>query len=232
MKNVIKYIKFSIALALFFFGSLLKYIPVFIFKLDLNNISDQTSVLLTLFSNSISFIILVLMYRKSIIEGFKDLKQKKFKPLLDGFNIWFVGLMVMVFSNIIISWLNKGGTSTNEESIRFLITNFPYLTVLSIAIISPCIEELVFRKSFREIFNNKWIFIATSGLLFGALHVFLSPINSFVDYLYLIPYCSMGVAFSYMYYKTDNIMVPITMHIAHNTINAISTLLMAGVIIW
>jgi len=232
MKNIIKYIKFFVAIALFFFGSLLRYIPIFIFKLDLNNLTDKENVLLTLFSNLVSFIILVIMYRKSIAEGFKDLKSKKGKPVLEGFDIWFIGLMIMVISNVTISWFNKGSTSTNEESIRFLLKNFPYITIASVAILSPCIEEFVFRKSFNEIFNNKWIYLITSGLIFGALHVFLSPINSFIDYFYLIPYCSMGIAFAYMYYKTDNILVSVTMHIAHNSINVITTLLMAGAIIW
>lgn len=230
MKNIIKYTKFGIALSLFFFGTLLQYIPIFILKLDSNNLTINQSFYLTIFSNALCFTILVIMYRKSLVEGYKDLISKKGKPLLRGFEIWFIGLMIMVFSNVLISWLNGGNTSTNEESLRYTLKMFPILSSLSIAIFSPIIEELVFRKSFREIFHNKWIYLATSGLIFGALHVFLSPINSFVDYLFLIPYCSMGVAFCYMYYESDNIMVPISMHVMHNTINIISTLFLAGVI--
>jgi len=231
MKKYIKYIKFAVALTLFFFGSLLQYIPIFLFKINTNTMSNSTIVALSTFSNLICFSILVLMYRKSIIAGIKDLKEKKAKPLLDGFNYWFIGLMVMVLSNTIISFFNNGATSTNEESIKVML-NSSWLTILSVAIIAPVIEELVFRKSFRDIFKNKWIYLITSGILFGALHVLLSPINSFIDYLYLIPYCSMGLAFSYMYYKTDNIMTSIVMHVTHNTINAISTLILAGAIIW
>lgn len=231
MKKYIKYIKFVIAICLFFFGSIFKYIPVFLFKIDIKNMSNTTSIALTVFSNALSFIILIFMYRKSIIEGFKDLKKKKCNPLLDGFNYWFTGLMIMVLSNSIISLINGGVTSTNEEAVRNMLES-SWLAVLSVCILSPVIEELVFRKSFKDIFKNKWIYLATSGLIFGALHVFTSPVSSFVDYLYLIPYCSMGLAFSYMYYKTDNIMVPIVMHIAHNTINTISILLLAGVVLW
>ena len=230
MKNIIKYIKFGIALTFFFFGSLLQYIPILIFNLDPEKLTSEQGFYLNLFSNVLSFTVLIIMYRKSIIEGFKDLIKKKGKPLLRGFDIWFIGLMVMVISNFLISKLNSGNTSTNEESIRIMLQAFPVLASLSISIISPVIEELVFRKSFREIFNNKWIYILTSGVLFGALHVLLSPIYSFVDYLFLIPYCSMGVAFSYMYYESNNIMVPISMHVLHNTINIISTLFLAGVI--
>ncbi len=231
MKSLIKYIKFFISLTLFFFGSLLQLIPIFLFKINLDTASDFTRTSLTVFSNIIIVIILILMYRKDLIKGFKDLKEKKASPLGIGFNYWFFGLMIMVFSNFIISLFNQGGTSTNEESIRVIVNNFPVLALLSIALISPIIEELVFRKAFREIFENKWIYLFTSGVIFGGLHVFLSPIHSFVDYLYLIPYCSMGIAFAYMYYKTNNILVPITMHVMHNTLNVVSTILLAGAII-
>lgn len=231
MKTFNKYLKFFVALSLFFFGSLLKWIPILVFKLNTENMSQFTSIALTAFSNLASFIILVLMYRKSIITGIKALNKDKFKVLSTGFNYWFIGLMVMVISNTIITYFNNGGTSNNEESIRFLINSYPLLAIFLVAIISPCIEELVFRKSFRDIFNNKWMYICTSGLIFGALHILTGPVNSLIDYLYLIPYCSMGIAFSYMYYKTDNIAVPIAMHILHNTLNTIFTI-MAGAIIW
>lgn len=232
MKNSIKYIKFFSVITLFLFGSIFQYIPIFIFRLDPNNISVNTKVLLQLFSNFICVTILIILYRKSIIKGIKDLKNKNFKPLLKGFEIWFIGLMVMAFSNFIITWLNSGNTANNEESIRIMLKNSPYFASLSIVILAPIIEELTFRKSFREIFDNKWLYIATSGIIFGAIHIFLSPVNSIIDYLYIIPYCSMGVAFSYMYYETDNILVPITMHIMHNAITLISTLTMLGAIIW
>lgn len=231
MKKYIKYIKFTVALTLFFFGSLLQYIPILIFKINKETMSTSTSVALSTFSNIICFTILVLMYRKSIVEGIKDLKKKKYKPLLDGFNYWFIGLMVMVLSNTLISFINGGATSTNEESVRIMLSS-SWLTLLSISILSPVIEELVFRKAFSDIFKNKWVYLTLSGLLFGALHVLLSPVTSFIDYLYLIPYCSMGLAFAYTQYKTNNIIPSITMHIIHNTINAISVLFLAGVAIW
>ncbi len=235
MKNIIKkyskYIKFTIAILLFFFGSYLQYIPATIFKIDMNSISITTKNYLSIFSNSIIFITLVLFYIKDIISGIKDLINTKFKPLDKAFNYWFIGVAVMILSNFLIRLINNGGTSVNEESIRVLLDKSPILTILSLTFISPVIEELVFRKSFRDIFKNKWIYFFTSGIIFGALHVIMSPVNSFVDYLYLIPYCSMGLAFSYMYYKTDNITTSLTMHIFHNTLNVISTILLGGFIV-
>lgn len=232
MKKYIKYIKFFIAITLFFFGSLFQYIPIFLFKIDVNNISYLNKTLLSMFSNTVVFIILVAIYWKDIITGIKKLKDNNWKPLKIGFDYWFIGLMIMVLSNVVISLIKGGGTSTNEESIKTVLLAFPYLTIPYIAIISPCIEELVFRKAFKDIFKNKWAYILTSGLIFGSLHVFLSPVSSFIDYFYLIPYCSMGLAFAFMCYETDNIIVPISMHVLHNTLNIVSTLLLAGAIIW
>ena len=230
MKKYIKYIKCVVAFSLFFFGSLFQYIPILIFKIDINTMSNTTSVLLSTFSNFICFVTLVLLYRKDIINGIKDLKEKKGKPLSDGFNYWFIGLMIMVLSNTIISFFSQIGTSTNEESIRLLL-NSSWLATISIAVMAPVIEELVWRQSLYDVLKNKTAYVVTSGIVFGALHVFLNPITSFVDVLYLIPYCSMGLAFAYTQYKTKNIMASVTMHIIHNSLNVLSTLIFAGMII-
>ena len=232
MKKYIKYIKFAIALLLFFFGSYLRYIPIFLLKIDVNKASVITLNYLSIFSNALIFIILVLMYIKDIISGIKSLIHDRFKQLDKGFNYWFIGVVIMIISNMIISYFNNGGTSNNEESIRIFLEKSPVVAVIGIAILGPVIEELVFRKSFKDVFKNKWVYLFSSGIIFGALHVILSPINSFVDYLYLIPYCSMGIAFAYMYYDTDNIMTSITMHIFHNSLNVISTLLLGGFLLW
>jgi len=230
MKKYIKHIKCFIAFLLFFFGSLFKYIPILLFKIDINNISNSTSAVLSTFNNTICFIILVLMYRKNIIAGIKNLKEKKFKPLLDGFNYWFIGLMIMVLSNTLISMFSQIGTSTNEAQIRVLL-NSSWTTMISISLLAPVIEELVWRQSLYDVLKNKWYYLMVSGVLFGALHVISSPITSFIDILYLIPYCSIGVAFAYTQYKTKNIVVSITMHVIHNSLNLISTLILMEMII-
>lgn len=230
MKKYMKYIKLVSSLLIFFLHPLFQVIPILIFNIDLENISAKTNLYLQVFSSALSFIILIIMYRKDIINGIKDLKAKKCKPLLDGFNYWFIGLMIMVLSTTIIGLLSGNGTSSNESQIREMI-NTSWLTVISVSVLGPVIEELVWRQSLYDVFKNKWIYLLTSGVLFGALHVFGEPITSYVDILYLIPYCSVGVAFAYTQYKTKNIMASITMHVVHNTLNTISVLLFMGLMI-
>jgi len=111
-----------------------------------------------------------------------------------------------------------------------MISVSPVFMLLNTAILAPIIEELTFRKSFRIVFKNNIAFILISGIVFGALHVITSITNTY-DYLYLLPYCSLGIAFSYMYYKTDNIFAPIFMHFMHNSIMTILNILALGMIL-
>lgn len=228
LKKYSKYIKFVLALSLFFFGSLFQYIPIYLFNIDINSTSYTVVNYLGVFSNLLSCIILISFYYKDILNGIKNLRENKFKDLETGFNYWLVGVFVMIISNILIGLINGGSTSSNEESIILFLKQSPIIATIGIAIIGPIVEELVFRKSFRDVFKNKWIYLFASGIIFGALHVILSPINSIIDYLYLVPYCSMGLSFAYMYYKTDNIMTSLSMHIFHNLLNVISTLLLGA----
>ena len=118
-----------------------------------------------------------------------------------------------------------------EEAVQEIIKASGFITILTIGILAPIVEELVFRKAFKEAINNKYAFIIASGFVFGGLHVFLS-LTSVWDLFYLIPYCSLGIAFSSMYAKTDNIYTSIIMHSFHNTVFSLLSVLLSGVIIW
>jgi len=84
-------------------------------------------------------------------------------------------------------------------------------------IYAPLTEELIFRKSIRDVIKNKWLYIIISGLIFGGLHV-VSSIDSLIDLIYLIPYCSLGFVFASLYIKTNNIYSTIVAHSFHNTL--------------
>lgn len=225
-----KYSKFLLALLLFFFGSIFQVIPILIFNLDANNIGGNTKILLTLFSNTIIAFILILFYFKDIKNDIKKFKENKSELLEIGFKIWVIGLILMASSNVIINKISPNEIANNEESIRSMISVSPYLMLINTAILAPIVEELVFRKSFRTVFKNNLLFVIVSGIVFGGLHVVLS-IENVYDYLYLIPYCSLGISLSYMYYKTDNICIPIIMHMIHNFIITVMNILVVGLII-
>lgn len=208
--------KSVLVLALFFFISLIQLIPISIFDMDINNLTNKQQLSLTLFSDTILLIILGIIYFKTLKEDFKKIKGNFYQMIDTGIKYWFIGLVVMMASNIIINLFITGAQATNEQGVQELISASSYMSLITVGILAPIIEELTFRKAFKDVFKNKWAFILCSGLIFGALHVVLS-LNSLWDLFYIIPYSSLGIAFGYTYYKTDNIYTSIIMHIFHNT---------------
>jgi membrane protease YdiL (CAAX protease family) len=233
-KPYYKYIRFFLVFILFFLSSLFQLIPISLFNIDINNASTLTRSLLLLFSEGITLIIIIVLYYKDIkkdILKFKKYKKDKLSIIYDhSFRYWLVGLIIMFVSNFIISKLGIGSASNDVKVINNLAAS-PLIFGSMTLIIKPIIEELIFRLSFKNVIKNKWLFIIISGVIFGAIHVVFS-VNDIYQLLYLIPYCSLGIAFSYMYYESDNILVPISFHILHNTITAITTFLLAGAFVW
>lgn len=168
-------------------------------------------------------IMLLIFYSKSIKENLKDLKLNFKSYIKDNFKYYVIGLLIMIISNIIISFFIEGN-STNETLIREYINIMPIYMIFSSCIYAPFTEEMVFRKSLRNCFNNKVLYILLSGLIFGSMH--LLSASNLVELVFLIPYSSLGCVFAYMYYKTNNIFVPMTFHMVHNTIIVINYLLM------
>lgn len=168
-------------------------------------------------------IMLFIFYSKSIKENLKDLKLNFKSYIKDNFKYYVIGLLIMIISNIIISFFIEGN-STNETLIREYINIMPIYMIFSSCIYAPFTEEMVFRKSLRNCFNNKVLYILLSGLIFGSMH--LLSASNLIELVFLIPYSSLGCVFAYMYYKTNNIFVPMTFHMVHNTIIVINYLLM------
>ena len=221
MSNVnfkIKYlIRGIIVFFLFFYSVYLQYIPVLLFKMDVHNISPLESVLLSTFSSTIVLFILFIIYRKELKREFKIFKDNFIENIDIGFRYWMLGLIIMMISNVIITYLLKGGGANNEEAVQKMIKTLPWLMVIDAGFIAPFNEEIVFRKTLKDIFNNPIILCILSFLFFGGAHV-ISDAKTLTDYLYIIPYGALGASFAYSYYKTNTVFTSMSMHIFHNTV--------------
>lgn len=214
--NIKKIFKTLFVILLFFSSSIFSFIPVYLFNIDVNNITASENAIITLFNDLIIIGILIVFYFKQLKEDFKKTKKNFYEFFETSFKYWFVGLMLMMASNIFINLVFPNAVSGNEDAVQELITSQPYLMLITAGIIGPIIEELVFRTSFRDVFKNKYLFIITSGLIFGLLHVVFAA-TSPLDYIYALPYCFLGLSFAYMVDKTDNNLSSIMMHMIHNT---------------
>ena len=220
MRKIKDYIKFKnlvillLIFILFYFSSLFRLIPISLFKIDPNNANNK--VLLTLFSDLCLLLILILIYRKELIKEFKIFKNNAIKVIDISTKCWIIGLFFMFATNILINIVFKAGGANNEKLVQQMISSSPIIMLITAGIIAPMIEELIFRKSFRNAFPNKYLFIIISSLVFGLLHVISS--SNLVGLLYIIPYTSLGLAFAIAYYKTDTIFSSLFIHILHNFI--------------
>ena len=140
----------------------------------------------------------------------------------------------MIASNLVIAIFFKDAIAGNEETVRSMIDQAPLYMLFSVSIQAPFVEELIFRHSIKDCVmchgNNKFtraLYIFISGFIFASLHI-LGQTSSLLDYVYIIPYLSLGIAFSALYNKTDNIFSSISMHFLHNTVTVLLYFLIGG----
>lgn len=176
------------------------------------------------FASELLFIvILILIYYKDLKREFKIYITNIKKNIPIMLKYYVLGIIIMIFSNLIISMI-IGNVSSNESAVRESLFSFPIYTMLSIMIVAPLSEELVFRKSISPIIKNKWIYAIVCGLLFGGAHL-LAGEFALINLLYLVPYGSLGFVFALMNRETKTTFSSITMHCIHNTATGILLLI-------
>lgn len=214
-KDIAKYLKtFFVIMFYFTYNNIAVYI-LKRFGIDIYNISQNMLIFINLIIDILFMIILFLVYYKDIINDIRDFKKNYKSYLRLAFKWWIFALLFMYISNIIIYIIVKSNAS-NEEIIHSMVNKYPLYMLFQVSIMAPFVEEMLFRKSIRDIVTNKYLYIIISALIFGGLHVLTS--KSYLEMLYIIPYGVFGGIFAYIYCKTKNIFSTITVHHFHNTI--------------
>lgn len=221
IKNIVKLV---IVFVLFYNSYLFQYIPIFALHMDVKHISGSTNVMLSAFSNIIMCFILFFMYKKELTTEWKRFREKFTENIDCGFKYWSLGLVGMIISNLVLNLIFQAGQAANEQAVQKMITYLPWLMVINAGLLAPFIEEIVFRKTFKNVFHGKWTFILITGILFGLVHV-IGNLNSFVDFLFIIPYGCLGISFAFCYYKTDTVFTSMFMHMFHNSVLVLLSIL-------
>jgi len=208
-------LKGLIVLTMFFgFSPLLLGILDYL-NVDLSNFSLTTRVMIVALTEVLLMVYFFIIYKQDLKKYFLDLKKNKSSYFEIALKWWITGLIVMASANLLIRFFTPSEIAGNEEIVRDLVKAVPWYMLFSAAVYAPFVEEIAFRKVFKDIFKNPAIFIVFSGLAFGLIHVYASA-GSIIDYLYVIPYGALGAAFAYAYHKTNNLLVPMSMHFVHN----------------
>lgn len=220
---IVQILKGVFAFVLFYYSAYIQLIPIAILNIDIHNISDSLNVLLSCFSNIVVLIILWFLYRKELKKEWKIFKDKLAINLDTMVKYWIVGLVLMMASNIIINMMFKTGQAENEQAVQSMISALPWAMLIDAGLLAPFIEEIIFRKCFRNVFKNSTFFVIASGFVFGAMHV-INASNP-IGYLFIIPYGCLGVSFALMYKKTDTVYTSIFAHMLHNSILTLLSIL-------
>lgn len=162
-------------------------------------------------------LVIVYIYKKTIITDFKVFIKNNIKYFKEYIKYWFLMLILMISSNLIVTFFTTTDIANNQETIIETLKVAPIYTFIITVFVAPILEELVFRLSFRKIFSNNILFVLLSGLVFGSLHV-IGTCEHLIDLLFIIPYSIPGFIFAYVYTKSKNICVPISLHFIHNGI--------------
>ena len=224
LKEKTVYILKGIIVMLLFFNS--NYIKLFfatILNIKIKNISNLNYLILTILSDVVLSFIFYFIYRKELKKDFNTFKNNFNKCFDSGLKYWLIGLSIMVIANILIAMFTPLSNSTNEKSVQSLIPTSPALMFIAAGIFAPIIEEITFRKTFQTIFKNKWTFALISFLVFGYIHVMNS--NNPLELLYIVPYGSLGLVFALTDYETNTVFTSIMMHMIHNSMLIILSLL-------
>ena len=219
MENKIKtktIIRTIVTILLFIFMKYFQYIPVLLFKLDVEALTMPQIYMLSIFSYVLVDLIIFFMYRKDLKENFKRFKENFWENADLAMKCWFVGLGVMIIVNLAIMIFTPSKGANNEQKVDEIIKAVPVLAFFLTTVFAPFTEEMTFRKAFYDVLkNNKILYILVSGIVLGAMHVVFN-ITSVYDYLYIIPYSALGISFAYMDMKSDNIFPSIIIHTIHN----------------
>ena len=182
--------------------------------ININSLSFDARIIVAVILGLLFSALLVYIYRKTLKKDFADFI-KNIKSYKKYIEFWAVAYVLMVASSFIITYFFPTAVANNQETINDLFRLAPVYIIISSVFFAPFIEEMIFRLSFRHMFNGNIFFITMSGLTFGAMHVF-SSLQSFYDLLYIIPYSIPGFFFAYTLVKSKNIFVPIGLHFIHN----------------
>ena len=168
----------------------------------------------TILSYGLMFALVVSLNFWGLLSSAKKIKVIQIKKT----TIYFVGIVVIELIVSVMIAVFFDVRSINQSRIDGHTEMMPIFVVVVIAL-APIYEELVFRYSLMKIFGKyKRIGIVISGILFGVIHAFPDFLYDPIQLIMTIPIIIGGFCLGYLYFRTDNIWMPILAHMLFNVV--------------
>lgn len=199
--------------------------------LSLLGIKEPLSVYLTLVADFILMIVIISIYFDGLRNDFKNLRNDFKKLILKGGKIFLVGFLLYTLVSSIFVILVPNAVNDNANSLLNVFDKSPVFLFIITMFYYPIIEELVFKKTFKDVLKNKWFFIITTAIINASFEVVLSYQNIY-NLVNIIPTAVFYGMLSYIYYETDNIFVSMGYRMIYNLIPFLLALLNVAIIIF
>ena len=170
------------------------------------------------FISAVSLGVVLFIFLK---EDFNKLKTWNIKKVLLVFGIALLFVAFSYFSSVLITKI-VGDNSVNEKILHDVIKRkqFRFIMFISVVLLAPFVEEMVFRKCIFKLMNHRpfWVALITSSLVFALMHMFSTHLSwkwivLFVGYI-LDALC---LALIYKYFD-ENIYASMLAHMLNNMI--------------
>lgn len=179
------------------------------------------SIIASFTGDLIFFIAIIYIYKDTLSKDLKsflhDFKAKrKLKIIFGG----FLGIVLINFVGGMITEVIFPGqdmTDENTDALYTLGSISTIYTVFKVALFSIIAEELVFRKTTRDVMDDKLIYVITSSLIYALMNIAYADFNiiSVVD---LIQCFIIGAFVATIYVKTDNIVAVMLMKFVYTLV--------------
>ena len=147
-----------------------------------------------------------------------DLKRDKYKEV--SRQVLLVSTVFVFAAMYVLNLLIEQAGIPNTMEDTFIEMSRNPLGLLSIALLAPILEEMLFRGAIEgrllRMWQNPWGAIIVSSLVFGVVH--MNPAQ--IPFAFLL-----GVMFGWLYYRTGSLLPGIIGHVLNNSVAAVNMIL-------
>lgn len=187
------------------------------------NMIGLTDSIMQMFIADLLFLIgIVLVYKDSIKQGFLDFKNnyktsKKITVVLKWTVIIFVVNMLMGMLTELFFPNAVAGGDDNANAIYSLFDISSIYTIFKTMILAVIAEELVFKKTIRDVFKNNILFVIISGLIYVMMNFAYTDLTQSYIWMDMLGYFMFAVITSIAYIKNnDNIFIVMMIKFLYN----------------
>lgn len=150
--------------------------------------------------------------------GYIQLARDKYKKI--SLPVMAVSIAFVLSATYVLNLLIEQAGIPNTMEETFLAMSRNPLGVLSITLLAPILEELLFRGAIQgrlqTMIQKPWVAIIASSLIFGVVH--MNPAQ--IPFAFLL-----GIMFGWLYYRTGSLLPGIIGHVLNNSAAAINMIL-------